>query len=80
MNFFRCRQVWSESLDRRCRSIHPIEPLPQTAHLDGGDRILLARLRYEIVLTHNAIEVSRTSIIESWSVMSRCEIELQSSH
>ncbi len=73
-------QLWSESLDRRCRSIYPIEPLPQASDLDGDDRVLLARLRHEAVLAHSAIEGSRTSIIESWSLMSRCEIELTSRH
>ncbi len=71
-------QLWSESLDRRCQSIHRIEPVPQAAALDGDDRVLLARLRHEVVLAQCAIEGSRTSILESWSLMSRCEIELTS--
>ncbi len=70
-------QLWSESLDRRCRSTHRIEPVPQAA-LDGDARVLLARLRREVVLAQCAIEGSRTSILESWSLMSRCEIELTS--
>lgn len=45
--------------------------------MDGGDRVLLARLRDEIVLANTAIEGSRSSIIESWLLMSRCERELR---
>jgi len=53
--------------------IHPLGELPQTAVLDGDDRVLLARLRHEIVLAHTAIEASRISITESRSLISSLE-------
>jgi hypothetical protein len=54
-------ESWSKSLGGRCRFIHPLGELPQTAVLDGDDRVLLARLRHEIILAHTAIEASRIS-------------------
>ena len=63
-------ESWSKFLGGRCRFIHPLGKLPQTAVLDGDDRVLLARLRHEIVLAHTAIEASRISITESWTLIS----------
>jgi hypothetical protein len=66
-------ESWSKSLGGRCRFIHPLGELPQTAVLDGDDRVLLARLRHEIVLAHTAIEASRISITESRPLISSLE-------
>ncbi|MBO0715778.1 MAG: hypothetical protein J2P55_00380 [Rhizobiales bacterium] len=72
--------LWSKSIGGRCRFIEPSGPLPQAAAMDDEDRVLLARLRDEIILAHIAIEGSRSSIIESWSLVSRCERELRNRH
>jgi len=66
-------ESWSKSLGGRCRFIHPLDELPQTAVLEGDDRVLLTRLRHEIVLARTAIEASRISITESRSLISSLE-------
>ena len=72
-------QSWSRSIRGRCRQItQPVEPLPSTAALDDNDQALLARLRDGITSAHSTIEGSRACIIDSWSLMSRYAIELQS--
>jgi hypothetical protein len=66
-------ESWSKSIGGRCRFIHPLGELPQTEVVDRDDQVLLARLRHEIVVAHTAIEASRLSITESWSLISSVE-------
>jgi hypothetical protein len=71
-------QSWSELVASRCPHLDAlVEPLPHLTGLDGNDQLVLARLRDEIVSAHTAIDGSRTCIVESWSLMSRCELELR---
>jgi hypothetical protein len=66
-------ESWSKSIGIRCRFINPLDELPQSTALDGDDQVPLARLRHEIVLAHTAINGSRDSINDSWSLISSIE-------
>jgi hypothetical protein len=72
-------QSWSESLADRCPQFDGlIEPLPHVTVWDNDDRLMLARLRDEIASAHTAIDGSKTCILESLSLVSRCDLELRS--
>jgi hypothetical protein len=74
-------QSWSVSIAGRCPRLDgSLEPLPRVVAVDGDDQLTLAHLRDEIVSAHTAIDGSRTCILESWSLMSRCELELRNRH
>jgi hypothetical protein len=66
-------ESWSKSIGGRCRFIHPLGELPQTAVVAGDDQARFARLRHEIIVAHTAIEASRISVTESWSLISSVE-------
>jgi hypothetical protein len=71
-------QSWSESVAGRCPHLDAlVDPLPHLTGLDGNDRLVLSRLRDEIASAHTAIDGSRICIVESWSLMSKCELELR---
>jgi hypothetical protein len=71
-------ELWSQSIRGRCRPLtEPAGPLPQAGAADGDDQALLAHLRDEIVSAHSSIEGTRACIVDSWTLMAQCEIELQ---